>query len=137
MITSRLSWAQHLVLSAASKVDYLTFGRPRHNLPYGVFRGLVHRGLIRQHPYGWQVTDKGRERLRLEPTARETRMQGTKFRYRVARTPQGWAVLDREKPNATRDQDIVQTFTSRTLARLKAQELNHEVQRQQNREDAA
>lgn len=131
MLRKRLTWAQEIVLKAANAVDFITFGKPRHNLPYGVFRGLVHRGLIRQHSYGWEITEKGRERLTME---REGMLTGK--RYAVSRTLEGWAVVDRSKAKIRMHNDIVVTFKTREEAREKVQLLNQEDSDEQRTDES-
>lgn len=56
-----LTWKSKLVLRAAMSVDYLEFrAKFQTNVPSGVFRSLVRRGYLRNHPKGWEVTPEGR-----------------------------------------------------------------------------
>lgn len=135
-ISERLSWGQHLILQAASQVDYLPFRvQVQSNLPFGVWRSLVARGYLRHHQWGWTITPEGRAVitgghcivLKHIPKPKKDRltMKGVP-RYRITRTLQGWAVLDRQKPAVRPHHNVVGVFKSRTNARLKARQLNLE-----------
>lgn len=129
----RLSWAQHIVLSAAAQVDYLpTEAWLQINVKHGVWRSLRIRGLLRAHRYGWETTEKGQEIIdsdRFIITSKHQQkerslMNGKLPRYRVSRTREGnWAVIDRSIVTKMTD-DVIETFKTRNPARLKAQELN-------------
>ena len=54
-----LSDLQKVIVQAAAMVDYL--GHKSSNIPAGIFKGLVSpRGLLRDHPLGYEITNEGR-----------------------------------------------------------------------------
>jgi hypothetical protein len=59
-----LTWQQELVLTAAAQADCIPFrnfvDEGPGMIPNGVYRSLVIRGLLRQHPLGFEITDEGR-----------------------------------------------------------------------------
>ena len=134
----QLSWGQHIVLSAAVQVDYLPHRAwLQISLMHGVWRSLVIRGLLRPHRYGWEATEKGRKVIRsnrfiINPsTAKgEAPMDSKLPRYSVAQMFVGWAVIDRsltkiiKGAKAKIQDDVVETFPTRNMARNKASELN-------------
>lgn len=122
----QLSWAQEIVLQAATQVDYLDFRSHRQvNLPTGVWRSLVRRGFLRPVKYGWQITVEG-QALLLGGYERkeELLMDGKLPRYRVTRTIGGWAVIDTSIAKIKMHNDVVERFPARDAARAKARELN-------------
>lgn len=132
-IRERLSWSQYLILQAAYYVDYLPFRvQVQSNLPFGVWRSLVARGYLRHHMWGWTITPEGRAVItgghvivqKSIPKQKTDRVMREAPRYRITRTLQGWAVVDRKKPANRPHNNIIGTFKSRTNARLKARELN-------------
>ena len=127
----RLSYGQLVILRAAAQVDQLDMRAPQQiNLPYGVWRSLVCKGLLRQEGGGWQITEEGREVLRgtilLTPPRTYERflMDGKLPRYAVARTQAGWAVIDRHISKIKMHNDVVETYDAREAARIRARELN-------------
>jgi hypothetical protein len=136
-VSEQLSWAQHLILSAAVKVNYLPLHvRHQINVPYGVWRSLVLRGLLQPHPLGWEITERGQKLIekkeivvvslapRVQQKERLFTMDGKLPRYRVARTQAGWAVIDRSKNKITMHSDVVETLRNREAARIRVRELN-------------
>jgi hypothetical protein len=127
----QLSWRQHVLLSAASQVDYLDLRTTRQtNITHGVWRSLVIRGLMREIPGGWEITDMGRWTLKVgvitEPKQRTERllMDGKLPRYAVSRTLDGWVVIDRHISKIRMYNDVVEMLRSRNAARIRARELN-------------
>jgi hypothetical protein len=127
----QLSWAQHIVLSAAVQVDYLPHRAwLQIDVPHGVWRSLVIRGLLEPHRYGWQATRQGRKVIRrnwfvITPTQEKERlMDGKAPRYSIARTHDGWAVIDRSIAKIKMHNDVVELLKTRNAARIRAHELN-------------
>jgi hypothetical protein len=148
----QLSWGQHILLSAAVQVDYLPHRAwLQISLMHGVWRSLVIRGLLRPHRYGWEATEKGRKVIRsnrfiINPTQQKERplMDGKLPRYSVAQMFVGWAVIDRTLAKVTKgvkakiQDDVVETFPTRSMARNKANELNlQDAREKQTSGDAA
>lgn len=124
------------MLEAAARVDYLPFRAQLQvfsNIPYGVWRSLVGKGLLRHVKGGWQITNKGRALVRrgikLLNQQRKERllMDGKLPRYCVSRTLNGWAVIDRTKIRL--HNDVVERHKSRERARDRAREMNLEEQK--------
>jgi hypothetical protein len=130
----QLSWRQHLILKAASRVDYLNLeARRQTNLPNGVWRALVIRGLMREVPGGWQITEKGRMALKspdmfiikeYQQRIERLVMDGKLPRYCVTRTRDGWAILDRHVNKIKVHNDVVEMLQNREAARTRCRELN-------------
>lgn len=129
----QLSRGQFLVLQAASSVDYLPIRAKRQtNLRHGVWRALVIRGYLRQVHDGWAITPEGRWLLSSNDVMlvdnqrkRETMSGNGKLpRYAVARTSQGWAVIDRNRSIHNEPQDVIEIMPSRHAARMKVGQLN-------------
>lgn len=131
----QLSWAQHIVLSAAVQVDYLPLRAwLQISVPYGVWRSLVIRGLLEPHRYGWQATPRGQKviasnRFVIVPQhqQKERLMNGRLPRYSVSRMYDGWAVIDRSLTSVTKvkiHDDVVEMLKTRSEARTRANELN-------------
>lgn len=141
----RLSWGQHIVLSAAVQVDYLPLQAwLQINLLHGVLRSLVIRGLLRPHHLGWEATTLGREIIgsnRFVITQKKERslMDGKLPRYCISRTDNGnWAVIDRNLAKTKTHNEVVELLKTRTAARIKARELNlRELQEKNATGDAA
>lgn len=135
----QLSWRQALVLEAAERVDYLPFRAQLQvygSIPYGVWRSLVGRGLLRHVQGGWEITDKGRTLvhygIEILNQQRKERllMDGKLPRYCVSRTLEGWAVVDRSNKKIRMHNDVVETFRARDRARDRARELNLQEQQE-------
>jgi hypothetical protein len=138
-VSEQLSWAQQLILNAATQVAYLPFrAELQINVPYGVWRSLKIRGLLRPIPWGWKITERGRQLVKtgtvVQPKRKEEPIMNStssKLRYRVARTLHGWAVIDCSINKIRMHNDVVETFSGRDPARLRARELNQEEQRRE------
>jgi hypothetical protein len=137
-VSGQLSWAQQLILNAAGQVAYLPFrAELQINVPYGVWRSLKIRGLLRPIPWGWKITERGRQLAKtgtvIPPPKRkeEPIMTASKLRYRVARTLHGWAVIDCSINKIKMHNDVVENFSGRDPARLRARELNQEERRRE------
>jgi hypothetical protein len=147
----QLSWGQHILLSAAVQVDYLPHRAwLQISLMHGVWRSLVIRGLLRPHRYGWEATEKGRKVIRsnrfvITPTQKESPIMNGKLpRYTIVQMFVGWGVIDRTLTKVIKgvkakiQDDVVETFPTRSMARNKASELNlQDAREKQTSGDAA
>jgi hypothetical protein len=129
----RLSWGQHIVLSAAVQVDYLPLESwLQISLTHGVWRSLIIRGLLRPCHNGWEATQLGKkvignDRFIITPQKEKLTMDGKSPRYSVSRTYTGWAVIDRSLTKVTKtkiNDDVVEMLKTRNAARARANELN-------------
>lgn len=124
------------MLKAAARVDHLPFRAQLQvfsSIPYGVWRSLVARGLLRHVKEGWAITYKGRalvhQGIDILNQQRKDRllMNGKLPRYCVSRTLDGWVVVDRTKIRM--HNDVVEMHKSRDRARDRAREMNLEEQK--------